>query len=360
MTDLRELFRADDLDVDDVWPEIRARSQSSGELVPIRRMPSKKARSWRRIAIVAAALAIGAASLALLLPLRHDGSAPATPNGSWVPAQLRGWIAYSSQGQIRVVDPAGQIPSAATRVLFAPTEGAAWPLSWSPDGAALLFVLSEPGDGSDPGDRTSLDVLHDDGSVQQLTQPTSDGTITVGSFAPDGSVLVSTGQPGAGVERVDPGTGQRTSVTAGPSGSVLWPAESRNGTIAFIHIAEDDATSVVTISADGHERTVTPLPSSKDASGLSWSPVDTRIVVGILTDANQPLVFVLNADGSGLHQVIDGTYPSWSPDGTHLALDKQGGLITIMPDGTEPQGVGIRPDGSGISGRVGPWNASTG
>ena len=204
MTDLRELFRTDDLNVDDVWPEIHARAEQHDELAPVRRMPAKSASSWRRVAIVAAALAIGAASLAFLLPMRHDGAAPATPNASWVPAQLRGWIAYGSDGQIGAVDATSQGSSADTRVLFAPTEGAAWPVSWSPDGTSLLFVQSEPGDGSDPGDLTSLNVLHDDGSVQQLTQPTADGTITVGSFAPDGTVLLSTGQPGADIERIDP------------------------------------------------------------------------------------------------------------------------------------------------------------
>ena len=361
MTDLRELFRAEDLDVDDIWPEIHSRTEGRGAVAPVRRLSPRMAQPWRRVAIAAAALAIGAASLAFLLPLHHDGSAPATPNASWTAAELRGWIAYSSQGQIRVMDPTSQGLAGDAHVLFEPIQGAAWPLSWSPDGSSLLFVWSRPGDASDPTDATSLNVLHDDGSVQQLTEPTSDGSITVGSFAPDGTVLMSTGQPGAGIERLDPATGHRTSAVAGGAGWDGWPAAAPDGTIAFIHVAPDGFTSIMTADPDGaHERTIAPLPMSKDASGLSWSPDGSQLVAGVLTRANVPLVFLLRADGSGLHQLIDGSFPSWSPDGTHIALDKQGALITIAPDGTDPEGLGIRPGGSGIAGRVGPWNASRG
>jgi len=358
MPDLHERFRDVQLEVDDLWPEIRERA-AHRDRDATTGLPAKRPSTWRKVAIVAAALAISAASLAFLLPLRHVGVTPTTPNGWWEPAELRGWIAYSSQGAIHVVDPAATRPTTDDRVLFTPPEGAAWPLSWSPDGAALLFVWSRPGDASDPTDLTSLNVLRDDGSVEQLTEPSHSGAITVGSFAPDGTVLASTGSPGAGIERIDPSTGERSTVVAGESGMVLWPSERRDGTIAFIHIADNGSTSVVTVTADGHERTVTPLPNSKDASGLSWSPDGTHIVLGLYTWTGALVVDVVGADGGGLHQVIDGSFPSWSPNGDRLALDRQGGgLITVDPDGSDPHPAGISPEGQGIAGNVGPWNAS--
>jgi TolB protein len=64
-------------------------------------------------------------------------------------------------------------------------------------------------------------------------------------------------------------------------------------------------------------------------TGLSWSPDGDRIAFDSyleLSDGSGVQVFVMNADGTDLHQITDGlsgianAMPSWSPDGEHIAF----------------------------------------
>jgi dipeptidyl aminopeptidase/acylaminoacyl peptidase len=325
----------------------------------VHRLPTRSARPWRRVAIVAAALAIGAASLAFLVPAHHDGSTPTGENGPWAPAELRGWIAYSSDGDIIVVDPSSTAHPLDRRLLFHPTAGAAWPLSWSPDGTSLLFSWAAPGSSPVP-DEADLFVLHDDG---QLTRVTTDGRPSVGSFASDGTILYTATTGNIGVVRFDPATGSRMTMIEPDAAWAAWPATSPDGrTIAFIRVDRDGGTSIEIADADGsHQRSLVSFtfPSSVDATGLSWSPDGSRIAFGLYAD-NALLLDVVNADGSGLRRVTDGGYPSWSPDGSRLALEQEGQLITLRPDGTDPRAMSVQPYGHGWAARVGPWNASSG
>jgi dipeptidyl aminopeptidase/acylaminoacyl peptidase len=109
--------------------------------------------------------------------------------------------------------------------------------------------------------------------------------------------------------------------TAGPYGDY--------GRIYVIHI---DGTGLRRVSPDG-----APTSYITD-EGPTWSPDGTRIAF----DRNGQLR-IINADGTGLVDLVrpeGGQYPSWSPDGTRIAYEGvSGGTIHIWvrnADGSNP------------------------
>ena len=78
---------------------------------------------------------------------------------------------------------------------------------------------------------------------------------------------------------------------------------------------------------------------------------DSRLDVGA--------VYAIRADGSGFKRVSDTvSVPSWSPDGSRLALARYQGrhvvLVTVAPDGSDPQTVATITE-RGIFDRPGGW-----
>jgi Tol biopolymer transport system component len=91
---------------------------------------------------------------------------------------------------------------------------------------------------------------------------------------------------------------------------------------------------------------------------LTWSPDGRRIAYGGGGgNSGQPQIWVINADDSGLPvRVSDGTQweisPAWSPDGSRIALQRNGHLFTMSPTGAD-----VRPVGDGLTGDALPdWS----
>jgi dipeptidyl aminopeptidase/acylaminoacyl peptidase len=358
MTDLRERFAAtDDLRVDDLWTDIAGRV--GGRVV--RLVPAPRPAPWRRLSVIAAALALGLASFAFLWATGTADVPPQVVAASWQPAALRGWIAYSSEGDIRAFDPSSSPTNPTSRLLFAPPSGSAWPRSWSPDGSALLFAWANAGDASAPESPVDLFVLRSDGSVSRVT---SDGAVVDGSYAPDGSILIAPmGQASSSfIERVAP-DGTISQLVAPSDVRVGSPAMSPDGgTLAYIAEDTDGHTTIELRIADGSGAAATlgarQLPLSKDMSGLAWSPDGTTLGVGVYTFENEPKIYLVSARGD-VRFVGDGAFPSWSVGGTRLVYQQpDGAIVTTEPDGTGLRPTGIQGEIDGIGDRLGSWNTT--
>src|SRR5262249_17505380 len=68
-------------------------------------------------------------------------------------------------------------------------------------------------------------------------------------------------------------------------------------------------------------------PGSFPASA-AWSPDGQKIAF-----ANRPAIYVIDADGSGLHRLtVRGTQPAWSPDGRTIAFARPRQVLRHLPD----------------------------
>lgn len=213
-------------------------------------------------------------------------------------------------------------------------------------------------------DRTkgAIFVAAPDGTGErQLTTAPGAASDDYPDLAADGSFVAfqRCGRTGCRLDTVRAdGTGLRVIGSASVDRS--YPAISPDRTrVAFIrtfgHLRpnrEPDHVAIYTIGIDGSgERRVT-LPRSKAAEDVDpqWSPDGRRIVFvrlnGTARPRHQQAIFVVNADGTGLHRVTPwklraGDGPDWSPDGREILFRSPEtedflhcNLFTIHPDGT--------------------------
>jgi hypothetical protein len=199
-----------------------------------------------------------------------------------------------------------------------------------------------------------------------LVDLTLDGSAVSGDWSPDLSRIVfvapQAGEPGVYVMDAD-GT-DRVRLAGG--GSPVWSPDG--SLIAFV--AEG---GVTVMNADGSD-----ARALADGVDPAWSPDGTRLAfsrVRCVADICGSDLYVMNADGSGVRQVVQGSpfdttdEPAWSPDGSRIVFTRRccflggeaNGLYTIAPDGdpfTQPrllhrgQVVGRpvwAPDGSSIA-----------
>lgn len=83
--------------------------------------------------------------------------------------------------------------------------------------------------------------------------------------------------------------------------------------------------SVYTINSDGsNDKKI--IESDIGLSGQEWSPDGTKILAcGMETPASPRIIYIMNADGSNLHnlsQLTDCVLTRWSPDGTKITFTK--------------------------------------
>jgi TolB protein len=89
----------------------------------------------------------------------------------------------------------------------------------------------------------------------------------------------------------------------------------------------------ITNAGGGHD---IPIDYSPDGKQVLFSRTDPS-ATDICSD-NKSALFVVNVDGSGLHQITPGGFcdddGSCSPDGTKIAFEHAGALFVVRPDGT--------------------------
>jgi len=168
-----------------------------------------------------------------------------------------------------------------------------WRPTWSPDGERIAFWTNR----DDPNDVEIYTVRADGTDLRRLTNdPAGDVNPT---WSPDGTQIAfvssRTGNGEIWIMNVD--GANPVQITDDPADDD-WPAWSPDGTkIAFtrdgvIHLINPDGSGDIELA---------------EGSAPSWSPDGLRLVF------DRAAVFVMNADGTDVHRIGDGLFPSWGP-----------------------------------------------
>ena len=260
----------------------------------------------------------GAVNGGALLVINADGTdlrllasgATALWAPAWSPDATK--VAFTRDGEIQIVNSDGT-------GLHNVTNNPAWDFApaWSPDGTKIAFAREASAQA--PAD---VWLMNADGSGQtNLTNnPWGDSHP---SWSPDGSLIAFDTLRGGPLDvwvMSPDGSNQRPIAMTALRG---WaPAWSPDGTkLAF---AQEDPppfyyTHIAVVNADGSGlRQLVATPQTMDRNP-GWSPDGTRIVFSRLPSNS---LWVVNQDGTGLHNITDGPlgwdWPDWSPNGKEI------------------------------------------
>jgi Tol biopolymer transport system component len=231
------------------------------------------------------------------------------------------------------------------------------PRSWTPDGSRITYSRANVTDGESR-------IVNADGTQDQAFSVAPPTQFT---FSPDGSKLAyvdyePSGYPQIFVKNVDGGGVTQLTHGEGPGSGRYDPDWSPDGTkIAFT--GPGPGTDIHVMNADGsnHMR----LLNSVTMSGWdpSWSPDGTKIAFTSTFQGGNYEIFVANSDGSGTpvnltdnyvgppdYTRIDDEQPAWSPDGTQIAFTRRvGNPIDLLVMNADGSGVHQLPTGSGAN-----------
>ncbi len=218
--------------------------------------------------------------------------------------------------------------------------------AWSPDGSKIAFV-------SVRGGVSHIFAMNVDGSdIRQLTDGVGQNIHPV--WSPDGAwilfntthfaVAAQTTAQTAGENRVigektdddmdlakvRPDGGDLTRITHG--GGYTYASFSPDGKSILHRRQQGEVSQVFVMNADGsgdHN-----LSGTSDLDGWpSWSPDGTRIVFS-RHGQNGFQIFVMNRDGNGVRQLTDAigefVNPRWSPDGKKILCGRRLGGISLV------------------------------
>lgn len=212
--------------------------------------------------------------------------------------------------------------------------------AWSPDGSRIAFVRSQ-------GEKYDIYVMNADGGA--VTRITTDGSSSAPAWSPDATrIAFARDVPGdQDIYVMDPDGSDVARLTDGPllEYAPAWSPDGRS--IAFsAYAGPPGPVHIYTLSADGTSRSQI-TNSNHDDGSPAWSPDGTSIA--FVRDSHT--IFAVDPDGSGLREVIDPGgltgglgltfYPTWSPEGTEIVF--QSG-----PDGSDQRIYVVNVDGTGL------------
>lgn len=242
-------------------------------------------------------------------------------------------------------------------------------LVWSPDGLILALTSGAPPRCHFVPGR--LEVIRADGSERRVLADfgSSRGRVELPEWVSGGNALLFSvthlgpgplpGPPapdekaeiytvnidGSGLRRLLEFPGARIRWLLSPDRTRLAVVEARTAGGWRLLLLNTDGTGLQEVEGGQGQ-----LPMFGQLS-LSWSPDSSRLAfVGCEGDPCQPVVFVVNGDGSGLREVVRGQggfsefqwwASSWSPDGTRLVFADcrgdscQWALFVVSADGSD-------------------------
>lgn len=192
--------------------------------------------------------------------------------------------------------------------------------SWAPDGTKILIATDRfLGLATINPDGTGYTVLHANTSLEGC-----------GAFSPDGTRIVIGGSTELEPDHYYPREHGIFTVRASDGGDLvrLTPRNGTNPTYS------PDGTQIVFQGVQGPHGACIPRSPKGGATGTC--PPGTDLRIGELDGS----VFVVNADGTGLHRIasrMPGVHspPTWSPDGQWILFsDGTGSIYVVHPDGT--------------------------
>jgi len=333
---------------------IRERLRDLAEEAPTgRTLPATvRRRARRRIGVTLAVgvVVVAAAALGVSQGLRLISERPARPARQQDARVFApGRIAVGGFERIVAVDPADPT---ATEDLSLVTNVGQSPVDWSEDGSMLLIARSPFGGVEAPA--VELLVHYADGSEEVLVEGQG---ILGGSFSPDGTQVVFAragegpeGEPVDSLFVVPVGGGTPRRIEDGgeyPAWShPVWsPDGERIYYFGVFRDGADDAPGLAWTNADGSGDGFLVgdllLPEVEGGTaGLAWSPDGARLAFAGISEAGHRAVYVVNADGTGLTELIGSDderygWPTWSPDGSRIAFVAGKRLMTMNADGTD-------------------------
>jgi Tol biopolymer transport system component len=236
--------------------------------------------------------------------------------------------------------------------LFSPTVTAEGP-HWSPDGTRIVDSCCG---------LAAFIINPDTGSTVSLPMTDPDLFYGCNVWSPDGTQLACEAgfiDPSLqGIYTIrSPDGGALTQITSNPGGDDSPASYSPDGKrLAFTRQSVDGSLTLDTVKLDGTGlRQLTPTGMDIQFGTGAWSPQGNDIVFSAqASDSVAGSIWVVHADGSGLHQLAiagcggpfsDPNFnycldPTWSPDGQKIAFSlfsaatRQREIYTVKTDGT--------------------------
>jgi WD40 repeat protein len=202
-------------------------------------------------------------------------------------------------------------------------------LAQAPERASIAYTLSVGGGHSE------LFLIRSDGSGRKRLTGGSGPLSAAGAsvsepaWSPDGARLVYTRAKNfdaqSSIRTIDLASGTTLTLTSGRYD--FGPAWSPDGArIAFARSSDDGSAIFAIASGGGALRRLTAKSRTHFDLEPAWSPdgstiAFTRITYRIKAKRIDQDVFVMGADGGGLHRLAAAaTSPAWSPDGARIAF----------------------------------------
>jgi Tol biopolymer transport system component len=262
------------------------------------------------------------------------------------------WIAFHRDCGLWLVHPDG---SDARELLPGSDDLCVGGTSWSPDGERIVFV-----DWYVEDDIHEIWVVGRDGSDPHVVYSFEQAAVwPIVAWSPDGSQLACICETEGWSEGfvLDPEGGEPELLEEGElpwhwfPNHRLWEGEwaaPPAGPERWVSVGACEGMVPWQICIYDHEGgEVIQLTHDLDfgePGRTSWSPDGRQIVfnAGVGPDANGGYdhdLYVIDADGSDLHQITEGESadvdPSWSPDGEWIAFHRDCGLWLVRPDGSD-------------------------